>query len=202
MFNSTLTADRLRQVANYNSDTGAFTWIIVPHNRFRVGDRAGYRRTVDGYWSIQVDKTPYLAHRLAWLYVKGTWPKNQLDHINGIRDDNRISNLREATQEENHQNVKTRAGRNHAERGTCYRKDVKKWAAAIGMDGGHVYLGLFDTQEQAHQAYVEAKLKYHTFCPIPHDQLLVTGSTASPVDSVDVNVPVTTGNVVLGYSTP
>lgn len=97
-----LTQARLKEVASYNPTTGVFTR-IEPLKGQIVGSNMGSKNN-DGYISISIDYKRTQAHRLAWLYVHGRFPVNQLDHINGIKDDNRLENLREVTQEENQLN--------------------------------------------------------------------------------------------------
>ena len=91
----TLTAARLRELLQYDPETGVFTRLVKTSNGIKVGDVAG---TADarGYILIRVDGWLHLAHRLAWLHMTCEWPKGMIDHINGVRDDNRWSNLRRA----------------------------------------------------------------------------------------------------------
>jgi len=95
----------LVKILDYNKDTGDFIWKIDRTGGTKAGDVAGFYRKADGYHQIKFDGTSYLSHRLAWLYVYGSWPKEYLDHINQNKRDNRIVNLREATSVENHRNV-------------------------------------------------------------------------------------------------
>lgn len=99
-----ITQDRLRELLHYDPDTGIFTRLVSTGWRGKVGDVAGYKNP-DGYLVIMIDYKLYLAHRLAWLYTYGRFPE-VTDHINGVRDDNRIVNLREVTNWENAQNKK------------------------------------------------------------------------------------------------
>lgn len=163
MFRNDLTAEYLREILHYEPDTGLFRWKTRTTRKDLEGKVAGSKVT-DDYHGITIDGVKYAAHRLAWLYVHGQYPKDQLDHANGIRNDNRISNLRESTQSENMQNARHKRSGQFA-LGTTYRKNVKKWAASIKINGDKKNLGCFDTQEEAHQVYVAAKLKYHTFNP-------------------------------------
>lgn len=168
MFRNDLTAKYLRELLHYDPETGIFVWKIKPANCVQAGAVAGSMIT-DGYLGISIKRVKYAAHRLAWLYVHGEWPKDQLDHVNGVRDDNRIVNLRESTQAENMQNAKAkRAGKFSL--GTTYNKGTKKWQATIRANSCTKYLGLFDTQEEAHQAYAAAKLTVHTFSPVAYSQ--------------------------------
>lgn len=109
----------------------------------------------------------YLEHRLAWLYVTGTWPSDQIDHVNGIRDDNRIFNLREATGPENNGNQRqARSDNKTGLLGVYWDKQHKKFSAKIMFSGKHKYLGYFPTAEEAHAAYIKAKRELHSHCTI------------------------------------
>lgn len=102
-----LTQDRLKELMRYDEETGILTRRVSTSSNARAGDIAG-SKDKDGYLVIRIDKKLYRAHRLAFLYVYGRFPEEFTDHINGIRDDNRISNLREVTRQENMQNQKKR----------------------------------------------------------------------------------------------
>lgn len=155
-----VTAARLRSLLRYEPLTGEFFWIEGGRAR-PAGKRAGHEHNA-GYRGIRVDGKAYLAHRLAWLYVHGAWPVNQIDHINGERADNRIANLRECSNAENCQNV--RAHRDGAGLiGTSLEKRRGKWQAGIGFGGKRIFLGYFQTREEAHDAYVKAKSQHHSF---------------------------------------
>lgn len=95
-----ITQKRLHELLDYSPDTGLFTWKVARAGRIKAGDVAGNLNNT-GYIQITVDGTAYYAHRLAWLYIHGKFPENHIDHINGVRDDNRISNLRDVTPQEN-----------------------------------------------------------------------------------------------------
>lgn len=112
----------------------------------------------NGYLCIRVDYKLYLAHRLAWMYMVGSWPKDQIDHIDRKRDNNKFSNLREATTEENAQNASNVVG-------YSYDSFSSKWKAQIGVNGKNKHLGRFNTEEEAKAAYVAAKEQYHQFQP-------------------------------------
>src|SRR6202035_4009666 len=98
-----LTAERLREFIHYDPLTGVFTWLVLPvcrgprfvgrgPNQVRVGGIAGCVSKSNGYRRIKIGGHPYCAHRLAWLYMTGTWPKDEIDHINRVRSDNRFCN--------------------------------------------------------------------------------------------------------------
>ncbi len=154
-----LTQTRLKELLAYCEKTGEFAW-NADRNRVSKGDKAGYLNCKN-YLEIRICGGLYRSHRLAWLYVYGDWPAHQVDHINGNKSDNRIANLREATNAQNHQNLN---GKNGA-LGTNWHKERCKWRATIMVNGKSKYLGLFETQLEAHRAYCEEKSKLHTFSP-------------------------------------
>ena len=103
-----LTAEKLRELLHYDPDTGIFTRKVRTANRVQVGDAAGCQNG-HGYLLIMVQSRLYRAHRLAWLHTHGVWPEDQLDHVNRIRTDNRIDNLRAVTNKQNGQNRSTQS---------------------------------------------------------------------------------------------
>lgn len=167
--NSQLTQSRLKELLHYNPDTGLFTWKVSLSKRVKVGDIAGTVKN-PGYLRIRIDGKPYYAHRLAWLYVYGAWPKDQIDHINGERTDNRICNLREATNAENQQNRKKQINNVSGYPGVYWNKSGQKWQARIKINSKTKYLGLFETPEAGHHAYLAAKAELHKFQPIPRTE--------------------------------
>ena len=155
-----LTHDRLREVLNYDADTGVFTWRIKLNRKVVVGSEAGSLKP-KGYVSIRIDGHPYYAHRLAWCYVYGSWPPEEIDHINGDRADNRIANLRAATRKQNMENRAHSIGAS-GYRGVCWLEANQKWRASITHNGKNLYLGLFGTAEEASAVYKKAAAIYHT----------------------------------------
>jgi hypothetical protein len=163
-----LTQARLRELLHYDPTTGVFTWLPRPtstrHGRTwntrYVGTRAG---TVDshGHVQIKVNGRLHLAHRLAWLYAHGEWPVAGLDHINGVRDDNRLANLRPATESQNAANRRTPITNTSGFKGVSWHKDRRRWQATIMVASKQSYLGLFDTPEAAHAAYAAAAREHH-----------------------------------------
>lgn len=152
-----LTVDRLRYLLSYNQSTGVFYWINPSGPRCRTGEVAG--SVTQGYVNISVDGKLYRAHRLAWLHVHGVWPKKNIDHINGNGADNRLANLREADQSGNTANARKRVDCKSGFKGvTKYRG---RWVASIRHRGLKKHLGVFDTPEQAHAAYVNAATAAH-----------------------------------------
>ena len=159
-----ITHERLRELLHYDPESGVFTWLVRATKNIKIGDEAGDRDT-HGYLAIRIDGKRYRAHRLAWLYMTGAWPVHEIDHINGIRDDNRLGNLREATRAENQQNQAVRRDSSSGFTGVSWDKWRNKWQAYIKIAGRQRYLGRFPTAESAHAAYLAAKMKLHTFNP-------------------------------------
>lgn len=149
--------NNLTDVLDYNPDTGHFTWLVSLKSG-SAGKRAGHLKKNKGYRYIEVYGKTYAEHRLAWLFVNGSEPKDQIDHINGVKDDNRISNLREATNAQNRSN--TRSTNKHGLKGVAYKPWIKNkpWQASITNNKKVIYIGCFATKEEAHFAYL-AKAK-------------------------------------------
>jgi hypothetical protein len=150
----------LREKLGYDPETGIFTWKDSASNVRANGSVAGTTRPVDGYIQINVLGHINLAHRLAWLYVHGEWPRGNIDHINGIPDDNRIANLRDVTQALNAQNQ--RRAQRRSKTGILGVSPYKgRFRATITVGRKQRALGYFDTAEAAQAAYVAAKRLYH-----------------------------------------
>ena len=154
-----LTAEYLRSVLHYAQETGIFTWKVSTARRVKVGDIAGCPNG-RGYLLISVCSRLYPAHRLAWLYMYGEWPKDQLDHINRNRSDNRIANLREATSKQNNQNAGKRSDNTSGHPGVSWHKRKSKWRASIKHNYKHIYLGYFSILEEAIAARKVAEKLY------------------------------------------
>ena len=158
-----LTQARLKELLNYDSLSGVFTW-ARPQGCMAIGSMAGTKDR-NGYIQIMIDKKRYLAHRLAWLYVCGEFPDKEIDHINRNPSDNCICNLRTATRLENQQNHSVRKDNKSGIVGVSWHKASGKWRAQIRFFGRKIDLGIFPTAEEACAARAEAKAKYHTFHP-------------------------------------
>lgn len=141
-----VTAESLRGLLDYNPDTGVFTWKYRAY-RHAAGSVAGYKAS--GYIVISIGSRPYRAHRLAWLYVYGRWPEAQVDHVNLDRSDNRIANLREASQTQNSANVPLTKRNKSGFKGVSWDGKKQKWVAVINVNGKQRWLGGFDSKEDA-----------------------------------------------------
>lgn len=137
-----ITQNRLRELLQYAPETGEFMW-RVSHPRAKVGAIAGATDHY-GYVVIRLDGHLYKAHRLAWLYVHGVWPSKNIDHINRVKNDNRVENLRLADQSINMHNVDVRVNSKSGVAGVTWRADRKKWNARIKVGYKNFNLGLFD----------------------------------------------------------
>ena len=134
--------------------------------RVRVGQKAmagtvAGSRSKRGYVKVMVDRKSLAAHRVVFAIVNGHWPDAEIDHINGVKDDNRPCNLREATRGENQRNCGIRANNKSGFKGVSWERSCDKWKAQIRIDGVTTYLGVFDTPELAAAAYAEAAPKLH-----------------------------------------
>jgi len=118
---------------------------------------------------MRISGRMYRAHRLAWLYVHGKWPENEIDHINGVRSDNRISNLRDATTAENRQNHAIRRDNTSTVPGVDWHKSVQKWRVRIRVPGKRITVGFFKNLEDAAAARARAKAELHAFQPFDRE---------------------------------
>lgn len=161
-----LTADELRAAVSYDPETGVFTWRNPASRRVRSGSPAG-SVTGYGYLSIRINKRAYLAHRLAWLYVHGNWPASEIDHVNGIRTDNRIVNLRDVPGNVNRQNVRRpKRTCKSGVLGVVWSERYQKWEAKLTVNHKNRYIGRFDDKQEAHAAYLQAKREFHEGCTL------------------------------------
>lgn len=155
----TLTAEDLRRVLNYDPQTGAFVWAVAPNRRIRPGSSAGTPHS-RGYVAIKVLGGLYLAHRLAWLHVHGEWPDQFIDHVNGVKNDNRIANLRLANCSQNAANSKRPANNTSGAKGVRWHVKDKKWHARIWVSGKQKHLGMFECLKDAAAAYERAAVEH------------------------------------------
>lgn len=163
-----LTQECLKRLLTYDPLSGIFTWADSRNNAVKVGQKAGVLDKDSGYIRLCVDGRSYRAHRLAWLYFYGAFPKDQIDHIDCNKVNNAISNLREAKCQQNHQNRKIPKSTNTTSSylGVRWFAPRKKWAARITTSGKEKHLGYFETEIDAANAYRSAKRIQHEYCTI------------------------------------
>jgi len=147
-----LTQARLKEVLDYDPDTGVFIWKERISIRITVGSVAGWLQS--GYLRTRIDGVFYYQHRLAWLWVHGVWPPEQIDHKDMNRENNRIANLRLATKSQNGANARVRSHSKNGLKGIIWDKQRGRWRARIRHDGRVFHLGDFHTALEAHNAYV------------------------------------------------
>ena len=154
-----LTQERLKERVSYDPETGIFTCAKKIRGLVRLGQEVGTLHPVDGYRYMTIDCTRFAAHRLAWLYVYGVWPEGVIDHINGVRDDNRIVNLRDVSQNINLINRK--CAKRTSLTGVLGIRPGKRpdsFQALIRRPGGgQECLGTYRTMEEAQAVYNAAK---------------------------------------------
>ena len=148
----------------YDPETGVFTRIKRFGKSTKITDSVVGNKHSSGYIQMGYKNKLYKAHRLAWWFVYGTMPDCAIDHINGIKSDNRICNLRLVTQIQNSQNSNVISTRNKSGyRGVSWNTAMGKWLATIQVKGKSIYLGSYDKPEEAHAAYLCAKKEHHPF---------------------------------------
>lgn len=150
---------------HYDPETGVFKWKVrsdakADWNTRWSGKRAG-SLFKNGYFYIGINHKDYLAHRLAWFYIHKEWPTVNVDHIDRNPQNNKIGNLRKATQSENLCNKPKRNDNTSGFKGVCLCQTTKRWMARISINQKKIWLGRFDTAELAFEAYKIAALKHH-----------------------------------------
>lgn len=159
MENNELTQSVLKDLLDYNPETGIFVWIKNTSFKVMKGRDAGCIDTI-GYRIIRIDGKNYKAHRLAFLYVYGRWPVYQIDHADGSKSNNAIVNLRECNDSQNHANLKISKVNKTGFKGVHKEKGSTKWRARIKKDGKAISLGSYSTKEEAADAYAAGAKKH------------------------------------------
>ena len=158
-----LTQDFLKELLHYDRDTGLFTSLKMVKSR-KLGDVCN-RPNVDGYVKIKINNFKYMAHRLAWLYEYGEFPEHEIDHIDGNKSNNAITNLRAVPHAVNQQN-KRKPQKNNKTGFLGVVKCGEKYYARIRLNRKAYHLGVYVTPEEAHRAYLDAKRRMHIGCTI------------------------------------
>jgi HNH endonuclease len=149
-----MTQKQLKQALDYNPQTGIFTWKAGVSRKCPAGTIAG-TPSFYGYIHICIAGKKHYAHRLAWLYIYGEFPKDAIDHVNRNKSDNRLGNLRPGNKSLNSANAK---GRRDGLKGAF--RNRRRWMGMITVNGKKKYLGNFLTEQEAHAAYAEAAKKH------------------------------------------
>ena len=156
---STLTQEKIKEVLHYDLDTGVFVWLKRTSVRIMIGDTAGCV-SKNGYYQIKALNIVSYAHRLAFLYMTGEWPKDQVDHINHIKTDNRWCNLRASTDKENRKNMPRQKNNTSGVNGVGWDSSRKKWISCIKINSKAIHLGRFSNFFDAVCARKSAENKY------------------------------------------
>lgn len=141
------TQKRLKELLHYDTKTGIFRW-RVSRGGIRRGDQAGCLYP-NGYRYIRIDRKNYRASRLAWMYVEGYMPENEVDHINRAKDDDRWVNLRHVGRQCNARNCGNRCDNTSLVKGVHWHRRVKKWQVYIMVNYKNHYLGRYDDFDNA-----------------------------------------------------
>lgn len=161
-----LTQLRIKELFSYSPETGLFTRLVSTNRQAKAGTVAG---TPDGagYLRVSIDHKRYRAHRLAWLFVYGTFPSYEIDHINRVRGDNRIANLRAVDKSENQQNTSISTRNTSGAKGVFWSAGAANWQAQICIKGHKIHLGCFACLADAKAAYLVAATQHHTHTMLP-----------------------------------
>jgi hypothetical protein len=172
MKNLEIPISELRNLLRYDPESGTLTWLYRPRMMFnrdriytmwntRFAEKAAFTSISQvGYHHGKIHSITYQAHRVVWALHHGVWPTDQIDHINGIRTDNRIVNLREVNNSENQKNARIPDNNTSGYIGVCWHKLTSKWQAQITVDGERIKLGLFDNLHDAVAARTKANQQY------------------------------------------
>lgn len=167
---SDLTQEQVKELFDYDEENG---WLIRKKDeRGRVVNRpCGVKPARNGYGQVNIDGKVYLTHRVVWLWHKGEWPEHEIDHIDQNKMNNRIENLRAATRSENQHNRSTNSNNSSGYPGVSFDKNTNKHKAYININSKQIYLGIFNTAEEAYLEYQLAKIQYHPTSPAAQEYL-------------------------------
>lgn len=155
-----ITQSELKELLNYNQDTGVFSWKVKKRGTRGINNQAGHTRK-NKYVVISINKKDYLAHRLAWLYVNGIFSKEYIDHIDNNPSNNAINNLRECSNAENQWNAGLNMKNTSGVKGVYFHNLTRKWRATLRINGKRKYFGGFNNLEQARDFIVDYRTKNH-----------------------------------------
>ncbi|WP_376962645.1 HNH endonuclease signature motif containing protein [Azospirillum sp. A26] len=153
------TQERIKELLAYDQNTGMFVWRVAPSRRVNIGMPAGCINS-RGYVRIKIDGRLYMAHRLAWLYMTGEWPDEEVDHINRNSADNRWINLRAANRSQNMGNISKNRNNTSGVKGVCWDKKRGMWQARLQASARFKHLGHFADINDAAAAYADAARKH------------------------------------------
>ena len=143
-----LTQSKLKDILDYNPETGEWRWLKTLANRAQAGSPAGSINR-EGYKTISINKKKYQSSRLAWLFMTGDWPEIEIDHIDRNKSNDKWSNLRQATRSENAINRNLCKSNTSGIKGVYWYSRTKMWMANIGVDSKLIHLGYFHTKDEA-----------------------------------------------------
>lgn len=160
----TITQEELKKLLHYHPETGVFTWKIKRSNKIKIGQVAGnlWINTHNNkkYRRLYIDGKLYYSHRIAWLYMTGFLPIDQIDHIDGDGTNNRYLNLREVSDADNHKNQKKYISNSSGITGISWNSNAGKWQCSIQSSNKSIYLGLYGHIFDAVCARKNAEIKY------------------------------------------
>jgi hypothetical protein len=154
-----LTQEELKSQLHYDPDTGIFTRLVSAKNKLLGVVSNGTTST--GYIKISVFGVSYFSHRLAWLYMFGDFPEDMIDHVNGIKTDNRLKNLRIANKKENARNYGLPKNNTSGSKGVYWSKDRNKWYSKCELNGVQYHLGMFINKDDAIIARADFAKKHY-----------------------------------------
>lgn len=163
--NESVSHERLLYLLDFDRETGVFKWKVKnARSKYPAGSKAGCLKSL-GYVCIKIDGLEYKAHRLSWFYVNGKWPDGDIDHINRVKSDNSIKNLRVVTDLENMQNRGAMKNSKSGVKGVHFCAKTKKWVAQIAFNRRRYRLGSFDGLDAAVKAYSASAKELHSINP-------------------------------------